>query len=223
MKVEETFENVVGRKMTPDEVTRYLEFQKEFEIPDTDPTWMIFIWFEFYQRIFEKFPENARAETEKVISQLRSASVAVTEATAAEVKAAREKAGLEIAKAQEAAKASMNQALSQTMSAAVQKAIGEIVHNTHAQAMKTQARKWTLIGAVTAAVLVVVLAGGVGWEAYWTGLAKGYASGVIVGGNFRMFLDCNRPGWKAENKKDGTTWCYPEATPDGSIYGWRIK
>ena len=92
MNVEETFKNVVGREMTPDEVTRYLKLQKEFEIPDTDAIWMIFIWFEFYQRIFEKFPENARAETEKVISQLRAASVAVTEATRDEVKSAREKA-----------------------------------------------------------------------------------------------------------------------------------
>ncbi len=222
MNVEETFKNVVGREMTPDEVTRYLKFQKEFRIPDTDPTWMIFIWFEFYQRIFEKFPENARAETEKMITQLRSASIAVTEATAAEVKAAREKAALEIVKAQEAAKAAMNQALSQTMSAAVQRAIDQIVQSTHVQALKIQARKWALTGAVTAAVLVVALAGGVGWEAYRTGLAGGYASGVAVGGNFRHFMDCDLPGWKLEQKKDGSTWCYPTAAKDGT-YGWRIR
>ena len=222
MNVEQTFKNVVGREMTPDEVTRYLKLQKEFEIPDTDAIWMMFIWFEFYQRIFEKFPENARVETEKVITQLRSASVAVTEATSAEVKASREKAALEIAKAQEAAKAALNQALSQTMSAAVQRAIDQIVQSTHAQALKTQARKWALIGAVTAAILVVALAGGVGWKSYRTGLAGGYASGVIVGGNFRHFIDCDLPGWKLEQKKDGSTWCYPTAAKDGT-YGWRIK
>ena len=222
MNVEQTFKNVVGREMTPDEVTRYLKLQKEFEIPDTDAIWMMFIWFEFYQRIFEKFPENARAETEKVITQLRSASVAVTEATSAEVKASREKAALEIAKAQEAAKAALNQALSQTMSAAVQRAIDQIVQSTHVQALKTQARKWALIGAVAAAILVAALAGGVGWKAYRTGLAGGYASGVTVGGNFRHFIDCDIPGWKLEQKKDGSTWCYPTAAKDGT-YGWRIK
>ena len=100
MNVEQTFKNVVGREMTPAEVTRYLKFQKEFEIPDTDPTWMMFIWFEFYQRIFEKFPENATAETGKVISDLRSASVAVTEATRDEVVASRNKAKIEIEKMQ---------------------------------------------------------------------------------------------------------------------------
>ena len=221
MNVEETFKNVVGREMMPDEVTRYLKFQKEFRIPDTDPTWMIFIWFEFYQRIFEKFPENARAETEKMITQLRSASIAVTEATAAEVKAAREKAALEIVKAQEAAKAALNQALSQTMSAAVQRAIDQIVQSTHVQALKIQSRKWALAGAITAAVLVVALAGGVGWESYRTGLAGGYASGVTVGGNFRMFLDCDQPGWKIETR-NGETMCYPLSTPKGT-YGWRIK
>lgn len=221
MNVEQAFKNMVGREMTHDEVTRYLKLQKEFEIPDTDAIWMMFIWFEFYQRIFEKFPENARAETEKVITQLRSASVAVTEATAAEVKAAREKAALEIAKAQEAAKASLNQALSQTMSAAVQRAIDQIVQSTHVQALKIQSRKWALAGAITAVVLVVALAGGVGWEAYRTGLAGGYASGVTVGGNFRMFLDCDQPGWTIKDR-NGQTWCYPTPTEKGT-YGWRIK
>ncbi len=222
MNVEQTFKNVVGREMTPDEVTRYLKLQKEFEIPDTDAIWMMFIWFEFYQRIFEKFPENARAETEKVITQLRSASVAVTEATSAEVKSAREKAALEITKAQEAAKASLNQALSQTMSAAVQRAIDQIVQSTHVQALKVQSRKWALIGAITAVILVVALAGGVGWEAYRTGLVGGYASGVTVGGNFRHLMDCDLPGWELEQKKDGSTWCYPQAAKDG-VYGWRVR
>ena len=222
MNVEQAFNNVIGREMTPEEVTRYLKLQKEFEIPDTDAIWMMFIWFEFYQRIFEKFPENARAETEKVIERLREASVAVTTATSAEVKASREKAALEIAKAQEAAKAAMNHALSQTMSAAVQRAIDQIVQSTHVQALKIQSRKWALIGAVTAAVLVVALAGGVGWEAYRTGLMGGYASGVVVGGNFRHFMDCDRPGWKLEQKKDGSTWCYPWGTKDGT-YGWRVR
>lgn len=221
MNVEQSFKNVIGREMTPDEVTRYLKLQKEFEIPDTDAIWMMFIWFEFYQRIFEKFPENARAEIEKVITQLRSASVAVTEATAAEVKMAREKAAMEIARAQAEAEAALNQALEKSMSAAVQKAIDQIVQSTHAQALRLQARKWALIGALMATVLVVALAGGVGWEAYRTGLVGGYASGVAIGGNFRHFVDCDLPGWKLV-QKDGGTWCYPWGTKDGT-YGWRIR
>ena len=101
MDVEKVFENVTGRKMSPDEVTRYLKFQKEFEVPDTDPTWMIFVWFEFYQRIFEQLPEKARKEAEEVVRFLREASVEVTKATREEVKASREKAGLEITIIQE--------------------------------------------------------------------------------------------------------------------------
>ena len=222
MNVEQSFRNVMGREMSHDELTRYLKFQKEFEIPDSDPTWIMFIYFEFYQRIFEQFPEKNRKETEEVAKSLRSASIAVTAATSAEVKAAREKAALEIAKAQEAAKAALAQSLSQTMSAAVQRAIDQIVQSTHVQALKIQSRKWALTGAVTAAVLVVALAGGIGWEAYRIGLAGGYASSVVVGGNFRHFIDCDLPGWKLEQKKDGSTWCYPTATKEGT-HGWRIR
>jgi hypothetical protein len=195
----------------PDKHPEILRTAHKYRIDENDPAW-----------ILVKLAVESLGGVEKIAQTLRESSVAVTAATAAEVKASREKAALEIAKAQEAAKAALNQALSQTMSAAVQRAIDQIVQSTHVQALKIQSRKWALIGAVTAAVLVVALAGGVGWEAYRTGLVGGYASGVTVGGNFRHFMDCDRPGWKLEQKKDGSTWCYPWGTKDGT-YGWRVR
>lgn len=36
------------------------------------------------------------------------------------------------------------------------------------------------------------------------------------------FLFCTAEGWKKENKENWT-YCYPERTADGSLWGWRIK
>ena len=203
------FQKVLGA-LSQEQKIRALEIARKHGIPDEDPVWHVVLT---VAEVEEGLKEVAQS--------LRESSVAVTAATAAEVKAAREKATLEIAKAQEAAKAALNQALSQMMSSAVQKAVDQIVQSTHAQALRTQAQKWALVGAVTASVLVVALAGGVGWEAYRTGLAGGYASGVVVGGNFQTFLNCDQPGWKIE-KQNGKTMCYPLPTPKGT-YGWRIR
>ena len=198
-------------KVPPESQLEIVKTAHKYQIDKNEPAWCLV-----------ELAMDAVGGVEKIAQTLRESSAAVTAATAAEVKAAREKAALEIAKSQEAAKAALNQALSQTMSAAVQRAIDQIVQSTHAQALKIQSRKWALIGGITAVVLVVVLAGGVGWEAYRTGLAGGYASGVAVGGNFRHFMNCDLPGWKLEQKMDGSTWCYPQAAKDG-IYGWRVR
>ena len=224
MNVEETFKNVVGREMTPDEVTRYLKFQKEFRIPDTDPTWMIFIWFEFYQRIFEKFPEKARAETEKVITQLRSASVAVTEATAADVKASREKAGLEITKMQERAKANIAAALSGMLESEIKNAVSRLRGHSN----KPLHRNWL----IAMGVLVPLVFGSGGWGlwTFWqsaknTGEAVVYSE-ITANGDFITFMKCDNPGWKTKWVMVGEEKhlvCYPYSDKDGNIHGWIIQ
>ena len=201
-------------QIPPSKHPEILKSAYKYRIDENDPTWILV-------NLVTESLGGIEKITSEGVKALREASVAVTAATSAEVKSAREKAALEIANAQEAAKAALNQALSQTMSAAVQRAIDQIVQSTHIQALKIQSRKWALAGAITAVVLVVALAGGVGWEAYRTGLAGGYASGVTVGGNFRMFLNCDQPGWKIETR-NGETMCYPLPTTKGT-YGWRIK
>ena len=223
MKVEETFENVVGRKMTPDEVTRYLKFQKEFEIPDTDPTWMIFIWFEFYQRIFEKFPENARAETEKVISQLRSASVAVTAATSAEVKLAREKAKIEIDKMQEDVKAKVADALSKTLETEIREAVSRL----QSQSNRPLHKKWL----IAMGVGILIAAGLGGWgvrdfskDEERVGEAK--MSAFMGSADFPNLMQCNNPGWITRwvgAGKEKKLACYPYADKkSGNLFGWQI-
>lgn len=205
------------KEMDPESREKALRIAHKYEIGEEDPAWILV-------RLAVESISDIEKVTIEATKALREASVKVTEATRDEVKASREKAGLEITKAQEEAKASLSRALDQMMSASVQKAVNQIVASTHAQVLKVQARKWALVGAISAGVLVSVLAGGAAWEGYKTGLAGGYASGLAVGGNFRHFMDCDEPGWKAEWDKDGKKlYCYPHVDKDGTQYGWRIK
>jgi len=225
MNVEKVFENVTGRKMTPDEVTRYLKFQKEFEVPDTDPTWMIFVWFEYYQRIFEQFPEKARVEAVEVAQSLREASVKVTEATSAEVKARRELAAREIVKMQEAAKANIANALGSTLENEIRNAVGRL----QSQSNRPLHKKWLI--AVVVGLPIAVGLGGWGLWSFYTYAKNVEAADMAAYANpvsksFYDLMQCDRPGWKAEwvKEKDGKElWCYPHADKDGNQYGWRIR
>ena len=210
MKIEGRWEELFGKPMPGEVSTRILKIQKALGIEDDDAVWQIVLALEFYQNLYQVWPESTRKEVEAVTSRLRETSNQVIAAAAEEVR-----------KSESSAKASLNHALSQMMGSAVQKAVDQIVQSTHAQALRIQARKWGLIGAVTAAVLVVALAGGVGWKSYQTGREGGYAEGVVIGGQFRIFTQCDRPGWKIDDR-NGQTWCFPYGTKD-RIYGWRIR
>ena len=228
MNVEETFKNVVGREMTPDEVTRYLKLQKEFEIPDTDAIWMMFIWFEFYQRIFEKFPENARAETEKVITQLRAASVAVTEATRDEVKSARDKAAIEIGKMQETAKTNIAGALGTILETEIREAVGRLQTRNNRPLHK----KWL----IAMGVALLITAGASAWggisihekwtrEAFERGVESGIGMAVPATKVFHDFMDCSIPGGVVTHSPDGNEF-FCTLGPDpktGQPAKWRIR
>ena len=228
MDVEKVFENVTGRKMSPNEVTRYLKFQKEFEVPDTDPTWMIFVWFEFYQRIFEQLPEKARKEAEEVARSLREASVAVTEATSAVVKEAREKAGREITEMQEKAKGDVAVALSTVLETEIRKAVSRL----QSQSNRPLHKKWLI--AMGAGILIAAGLGGWGTESVrekWTGEAfeRGVKSGIGMAvpatKAFRDFMDCTIPGGVVTHSPAGNEF-FCTLGPDpktGQPAKWRIR
>lgn len=211
MKIEERWTELFGKPMPAEVSTRILKIQKALGIDDGDAVWQIVLALEFYQSLYQVWPESTRREVEAVTIKLRESSGQVIAAANAEI---RKSAAVE--------KAAMAQALSQEMRAAVRQAMDQIVKSTHAQALRTEARKWALIGAVTAAVLVSVLAGGAGWYGYRAGRVGGYASGVAEGGDIGHFIRCDRPGWEIETKKGGVRVCFPDKAVDGSLYGWPV-
>lgn len=206
-------------QIPPDKHPEILRTAYKYRIDENDPAWIL------VNLVVESL-NGVEKITNEGTKALREASVAVTAATAAEVKAAREKAALEIAKAQEAAKVAIAQALEKSMSAAVEKAIDQIAQSTHVQALKIQARKWGLIGAVAAAVLVVLLAGGIGWEAWHKGEEAGQsfraASLAEIHQDLKQYFACSIPGWQIRTK-EGKKYCYPIPLKNGGVYGWRIQ
>ncbi|MEC4683072.1 MAG: hypothetical protein VST70_05270 [Nitrospirota bacterium] len=201
MDVEKVFENVTGRKMSPDEVTRYLKFQKEFEIPDTDAIWMMFIWFEFYQRIFEQFPTSARAECEAVTRQIKEASATVVRSAAAEIDTMTSRTKQEIAKA-----------LGQSMTGAVDKAIAQITESVAVQAAKAQARKWLSIGGGVI-LLVILLTGGGSWYYFSNQINQVRTVDAVKlraveeAPPTTLSLECNAPGEEIQVGNNGQRWC----------------
>ncbi len=223
MDVEKVFENVTGRKMGPDEVTRYLKFQKEFEVPDTDPTWMIFVWFEFYQRIFEQLPEKARKEAEEVARSLREASVAVTAATRDEVKGARDAAKIAIDKMEGEVKEKIADALGRILETEIREAVGRLQSRNNRPLHK----KWLI--ALGVGILIAVIGGGWGlWDFsnYEERVGEAEMSAFMGSADFANLMQCNKPGW--ENKWVGTgkekkLACYPYADKkSGNLFGWQI-
>ncbi len=203
----------------PDKHPEILRTAHKYRIDENDPAWIL------VNLVVESL-NGVEKITNEGTKALREASVAVTAATAAEVKAAREKAALEITKAQEAAKVAMAQALEKSMSAAVERAIDQIAQSTYVQALKIQARKWGLIGAVAAAVLVMLLAGGIGWEAWIKGEEAGQsfraASLAEIHQDLKQYFACSVPGWQIR-MKEGKKYCYPIPLKNGGVYGWRIQ
>ena len=235
MDVEKVFANVTGRKMTLDEVTRYLKFQKEFEVPDTDPTWMIFVWFEFYQRIFEQLPSSMRAEAEVITRQVKEASAAVTSATATEVKAAREKAALEITNLREKSVIEINEMkekakgdIAAALGITLKAEIGEAVNQLQNQSKLPLHKKW-LIGMVVVTVVSLGLGGWGFWNfsEYKEKVGEAKISAVLdASGDFSHFMKCDKPGWKKQwvNNSEGKKIlaCYPYPDSKGNMNGWMI-
>ena len=161
MDVEKVFENVTGRKMSPDEVTRYLKFQKEFEIPDTDPTWMIFIWFEFYERIFEQFPLSTRAECEAVTRQVKEASATVIRSAVAEIEKGRADAESKIQLEVAAGKTALAKALESTLPLKIEAATQQIAEKLEKKGRGT----WGDIAIAVIGMVLLVTVGGMAWMA----------------------------------------------------------
>lgn len=59
--------------------------------------------------------------------------------------------------------------------------------------------------------------------AKWAVSADGVkAKKLIEMNNVDKFLFCTEKGWVSE-KKEGGTYCYPQADEKGSVWGWKIK
>lgn len=162
MNVEESFKNVMGRAMTPDEVTRYLKFQKEFEVPDTDPTWIMFVYFEFYLRIYEQIPVSMRKESEVILNQIKSAAAAVLKETTKSIDLVVAEGKKQIVEESERSKTAMAKALDATLPRKIDEAMKEI-------AEKLEKKKSNFFESVLIFVMGIIAAGVIAGVSWWAG------------------------------------------------------
>jgi hypothetical protein len=166
MNVEESFKNVMGRAMTQDEVTRYLKFQKEFEVPDTDPTWIMFVYFEFYLRIYEQIPLSMRKESEVILNQIKSASSAVLKETTKNIDLVVAEGKKQIAEESERGKTALAKALDATLPRKIDEAVKEVVD-------KIEKKKSNSFESVLIFMMGVFAAGVIAGVSWWAG-TKGF-------------------------------------------------
>lgn len=110
----------------------------------------------------------------------------------------------------------------------------------------SRAKQW--VGMALAAALIFAVAGGyAGWRyaqdsvkdsivaynsaveklpetAKWAVSAEGMKAKKLAElNNIDKFISCSEKGWVAEKKESGAVICYPQATKDGNVWGWRIN
>jgi len=155
LNVEQSFKNVIGRDMTPEETTRYLKFQKEFEIPDTDPTWIMFVWFQFYQDIFEKMPGTMRSEATILTGKLRDAAAEVARSTSTLIAQDQEQARDTIREEVERGKTAMAKALESTLPLK----LGEALTVLEGTIEKEKSSKGLVLFTVSVALISLIISG----------------------------------------------------------------
>jgi len=203
-------------QIPPDKHSEILKIAHKYRINENDPTWIL------VNLVVESLGDIKKITNEGT-KALREASVAVTSATAAEVKASRELAAREIVKMQEAAKANIANALGGTLENEIRNAVGRI----QSQSNRPLHKKWLIAMAVGLPIAVAL--GGWGLWSFYTyaknvGAADTAAYANPVSKSFYHLMECDEPGWKTKWSADGKElWCYPHADKDGNQYGWRIR
>jgi hypothetical protein len=137
------FQKVLG-SLNQGQKIRALEIARKHGIPDDDPVWHVVLTI-----------AEAEEGIKEIARSLREASVAVTSATYAEVKASRELAAREIVKMQEAAKANIANALGATLENEIRNAVGRL----QSQSNRPLHKKWL----IAMGVVVVIATGGGAW------------------------------------------------------------
>ncbi|KGA93676.1 hypothetical protein LptCag_1386 [Leptospirillum ferriphilum] len=203
-------------QIPPDKHPGILKTAHKYKIDENDPTWIL------VNLVVESLGGIEKI-TNAGTKALREASVAVTNATAAEVKSSREKASLEIAKMQESAKANIAGALGTIL----ENKIRDAVDRLQSQSNRPLHKKWLAV----MAVLLPIAAGLGGWG-LWSFYAYSKNVGAVntaayanpVSKSFFHLMECDQPGWEKKWSRGGKElWCYPHADKAGNQYGWRIR
>lgn len=204
------FQKVLGA-LNQGQKIRALEIARKHGIPDNDPVWHVVLTI-----------AEAEEGIKEVAHSLRESSVAVTAATAAEVKSARDKAKIEIENMQETAKGKIADALAGTLETEIREAVGRL----QSQSNRPLHKKWLI--ALGVGIILAVGGGAWGiWSFYYYAKNVGEVkmAGFMRSADAIHLVKCDLPGWKTQWVGDGKEKklaCYPYADKNGKLYGWAI-
>ena len=191
------FQKVLGA-LNQGQKIRALEIARKHGIPDDDPVWHVVLTV-----------AEAEEGIKEVAQSLRSASVAVTNATADVVKANRDEAKIEIEKMQEEAKTKIANAIGPILETEIREAVNRL-------SMKTTAKKWLSIGLAAGGLVATLGISG----AYLIGAQNGPVYGPMAE-SYNVLKFCEEPGWAVHQDHD-VTYCEPFSTDKNALYGWKI-
>lgn len=207
MSVIELYKTLHGKPLPVEVENRLLKLGKALNVQENDALWVIILILDFYQQLYQSFPEQIKKESLEAVGAVRKANQETIHA-----------AGQNIRKAEADARSHLAETMRESVQTLVGQAIDKTRSDTYDMALKIKARKWITMG-LGVGVCGMLLAGGFG---YWKGKEHGYAEVLPLKEEIGHLIKCDRPGWERENK-NGIVVCYPLPAPDKSTYGWMIE
>lgn len=223
MNLESAFEVIYGRFPKPEETARFNRLAKELDIRDNDAVWSLVFLLGHHLELADAMPVKISLASARVLSRFDEGLKQRTVTAEKEL---------------EAAKARVEQTLSETVVASAQR---EIARSAQAVARSAATKSWLqwLGGAALAGM--IALAGAFAWG-YGVGQRTGYASALDVkeagnwastasgqasyqmdrSGELSHLIRCDQAGWRLEKNKTGERECFVYPDPYGAVVGWRL-
>jgi hypothetical protein len=186
------FQHLLGRPPSLEERQRLGAVRDRLGIDANDAVWLLFVAFEYYLSLYQRFPETIRAAAETVLVQYKTQTDETLDAAAGHLKTTADQLKAHLSQAARAAALETQAQLSATLTRGVRQAA------RHARRLR--AWPWLLGGGVTVAL---ALALGI-TVAYGYGRHAGYAAGHAVG---------YAEGWREAQARPATGFGGPPARP----------
>jgi hypothetical protein len=209
--LDDSFARLLGRQPSDAERQDLYRVRDALGLKNNDALWLVLMALQHYQGQYEKFPQEIAQAAKDVLTSIKATADAAVKASS------------------EAAKEDLAKAVAET----AQRVADSTAHKQQAQ--------WI----VTAVAVITLTFAGSWWYAFRMGSDAGYNLGYGTGyseakdekaaaawantpegrlayrfaqaGSLANLAKCDKPGWKIEKGI-----CYPTATSDGRIHGWRL-
>lgn len=218
------FRSIYERDPTAEEVNQFNRIARELDIRDNDALWAVTFLMGHHLDLAKNMPEQIEKQVTESLQKYRTELDRARAAAESEMKATKQRIEENVSKA------------------VVVSAQTEIANAAQVVARDTARRSWLQwLGA--AAIVGMLLAGGIFYWGYHTGSSAGYthaltakaaanwAASPIGLEAYRLYRDgdltaivrCSRSGWRIKTSRDGRhKVCIVGPDADGTTFGWYL-